>query len=47
MIVIDYLTYEMIAFAILAFVSIALGNVVFGLVTASFLVYVYTNGIKI
>ena len=44
---INYLTYVMMAFAMLSFVSIALGNVLLGLATALFLVYVYKNGIKI
>ena len=43
----NYLTYVMMAFAMLSFVSIALGNVLLGLATALFLVYVYKNGIKI
>ena len=43
----NYLTYVMMAFATLSFVSIALGNVLLGLATALFLVYVYKNGIKI
>ena len=43
----NYLTYVMMAFAMLSFVSIALGNVLLGLGTALFLVYVYKNGIKI
>ena len=44
---INYLAYVMIAFAMLSFVSIALGNVLLGLATALFLVYVYKNSIKI
>lgn len=44
---INYLTYVMMAFAMLSFLSIALGNVLLGLATALFLVYVYKNGIKI
>ena len=44
---INYLTYIMMAFAMLSFVSIALGNVLLGLATTLFLVYVYKNGIKI
>lgn len=44
---INYLTYVMMAFAMLSFVSIALGNVLLGLATALFLIYVYKNGIKI
>ena len=44
---INYLTYVMMAFAMLSFVSIALGNVLLGLATALFLVFVYKNGIKI
>ena len=44
---INYLTYVMMAFAMLSFVSIALGNVLLGLATALFLVYIYKNGIKI
>ena len=44
---INYLTYIMMAFAMLSFVSIAFGNVLLGLATALFLVYVYKNGIKI
>ena len=43
----NYLTYVMMAFAMLSFISIALGNVLLGLATALFLVYVYKNGIKI
>ena len=45
--VLNYLTYVMMAFALLSFVSIAIGNVLLGLATALFLVYVYKNGIKI
>lgn len=44
---INYLTYVMMAFAMLSFISIAIGNVLLGLATALFLVYVYKNGIKI
>ena len=44
---INYLTYVMMAFAMLSFVSIALGNVLLGLATALFVAYVYKNGIKI
>lgn len=43
----NYLTYVMMAFAMLSFISIAIGNVLLGLATALFLVYVYKNGIKI
>lgn len=45
--VLNYLTYVMMAFAMLSFISIAIGNVLLGLATALFLVYVYKNGIKI
>lgn len=43
----NYLTYVMMAFAMLSFISIAIGNVLLGLATALFLVYVYKNGIKV
>ena len=45
--ILDYLTYVVMAFAALSFVSIAIGNVLLGLATALFLVYIYKNGIKI
>lgn len=45
--ILNYLTYAMMAFALLSFVSIALGNILLGVSTALFLVYVYNNGIKI
>lgn len=45
--IINYLTYIMIAFAVVSFVSIAIGNVLLGLATALFLVYVYKNEIKL
>lgn len=44
---VNYLTYVMMAFAMLSFISIAIGNVLLGIATALFLVYVYKNGIKI
>lgn len=44
---INYLTYVMMAFAMLSFISIAIGNVLLGLATALFLVHVYKKGIKI
>lgn len=45
--IVYYMTHIMVAFAILSFVSIALGNVLLGVATALFLVYVYKIGTKI